>query len=129
MSNVRKNEISNFEKEYKKKFDMLGEHYGVNFEIDYEKDNKILDIKFLNLSYNSLKNVLIIYDNKYEIFNYIQFEYEDDDVIKYISSKKNIREIVNANKLNYLVAEIKKLNKNFINERNIIKTDNSDKNE
>lgn len=129
MSNVRKNGINNLEKEYKKKFDMLGEHYGINFEIDYEKDNKILDIKFLNLSYNSLKNVLIIYDNKYELFNYIQFEYEDDDVIKYISSKRNIREIVNANKLNYLVAEIKKLNKNFINERNMIKTDNSDKNE
>ncbi len=98
-------------KKYLEKLELLKQSYGVEFKIDSFKNNDINKIRFYNMNYQkSIKNVSLVYDNKYGKFNYLSYDYGVEKDSKTLSNHKIIEDLNREKKLKLLVDEILKLN-------------------
>ncbi len=98
-------------KKYLEKLELLKQSYGVEFKVDSFKNNDINKIRFYNMNYQkSIKNVSIVYDNKYGKFNYLSYDYSVERDSKTLSNHKITEDLNREKKLKLLVDEILKLN-------------------
>lgn len=98
-------------KKYLEKLELLKQSYGVEFKIDSFKNDDINKIRFYNMNYQkSIKNVSMVYDNKYGKFNYLSYDYSVERDSKTLSNYKIIEDLNREKKLKLLVDEILKVN-------------------
>lgn len=101
-------------RKYLEKLELLKQSYGVEFKVDSFKNNDINKIRFYNMNYQkSIKNVSMVYDNKYGKFNYLSYDYSDEKDAKKFSNHKIIEDLNREKKLKLLVDEILKLNNEY----------------
>lgn len=106
---------------YKQKLELLKQHYGVDFDITYFENNNIDKVKFYNLELkSSAKNISLIYDNKIGKFNYIFYDYDNEQSLKNYDAKKLMNSLNREKKLKLVIAEIKRLNEEYKAELNKI---------
>ena len=106
---------------YKQKLELLKQHYGVDFDITYFENNNIDKVKFYNLEFkSSAKNISLIYDNKIGKFNYIFYDYDNEQSLKNYDAKKLMNSLNREKKLKLVIAEIKRLNEEYKAELNKI---------
>ena len=106
---------------YKQKLELLKQHYGVDFNITYFENNNIDKVKFYNLELkSSAKNISLIYDNKIGKFNYIFYDYDNEQSLKNYDAKKLMNSLNREKKLKLVIAEIKRLNEEYKAELNKI---------
>lgn len=106
---------------YKQKLELLKQHYGVDFDITYFENNNIDKVKFYNLEFkSSAKNISLIYDNKIGKFNYIFYDYDNEQSLKNYDAKKIMNSLNREKKLKLVIAEIKRLNEEYKAELNKI---------
>ncbi len=129
-------EKNKVKKNYLEKLELLKQSYGVEFKVDNLKDNEVGKIKFYNIDYKkNIRDVTIIYDNKYNVFNTLIYTCDEKDYSNRLNNREIIKEITKAKKLKLLVDEILKLNNDYkqelkeidykYSEINIISDDNS----
>lgn len=101
-------------KKYKEKLELIKQHYGIQFDIDYFENKDINKIKFYDLEYkNSIKNISVIYDAKLGRFNFFQYEYDNESVTKNMDDKKILNSLNKEKKLKLIIAEIDRLNNEY----------------
>lgn len=106
---------------YKQKLELVKQHYGVYFNITYFENNNIDKVKFYNLELkSSAKNISLIYDNKIGKFNYIFYDYDNEQSLKNYDVKKLMNSLNREKKLKLVIAEIKRLNEEYKAELNKI---------
>ncbi len=106
---------------YKQKLELVKQHYGVDFNITYFENNNIDKVKFYNLELkSSAKNISLIYDNKIGKFNYIFYDYDNEQSLKNYDAKKLMNSLNREKKLKLVIAEIKRLNEEYKVELNKI---------
>ncbi len=106
---------------YKQKLELVKQHYGVYFNITYFENNNIDKVKFYNLELkSSAKNISLIYDNKIGKFNYIFYDYDNEQSLKNYDAKKLMNSLNREKKLKLVIAEIKRLNEEYKAELNKI---------
>lgn len=106
---------------YKQKLELVKQHYGVDFNITYFENNNIDKVKFYNLELkSSTKNISLIYDNKIGKFNYIFYDYDNEQSLKNYDAKKLMNSLNREKKLKLVIAEIKRLNEEYKAELNKI---------
>lgn len=106
---------------YKQKIELVKQHYGVDFNITYFENNNIDKVKFYNLELkSSAKNISLIYDNKIGKFNYIFYDYDNEQSLKNYDAKKLMNSLNREKKLKLVIAEIKRLNEEYKAELNKI---------
>lgn len=99
---------------YKQKLELVKQHYGVEFDVYYFKNENIDKIKFINLEFkNAAKNISLVYVNKLEKFNYIFYDYDNEQTIRNYDEKKLISGLNREKKLKLVVAEVKRLNEEY----------------
>ena len=99
---------------YKQSLELIKQHYGVEFDVYYFKNENIDKIKFSNLEFKtSAKNITIVYDNKIGKFNYIFYDYDNETSMKNLTDKKIIDGLNREKKLKLVVAEVKRLNEEY----------------
>ena len=99
---------------YKQKLELIKQHYGIEFDVYYFKNENIDKIKFSNLEFKtSAKNITMVYDNKIGKFNYIFYDYDNEQSIKNYDEKKIISALNREKKLKLVVAEVKRLNEEY----------------
>lgn len=99
---------------YKQSLELIKQHYGVEFDVYYFKNESIDKIKFSNLEFKtSAKNITMVYDNKIEKFNYIFYDYDNETSMKNLTDKKIIDGLNREKKLKLVVAEVKRLNEEY----------------
>lgn len=99
---------------YKEQLELIKQHYGVEFDIEYFESQDLNKIRFYNLDYKtSAKNISMVYDNKLGKFNYIFYEYDSDSSMKDMSDKRLINGLYREKKLKLIVAEIARLNNDY----------------
>lgn len=115
---------------YKQKLELVKQHYGVEFDVYYFKNENIDKIKFSNLEYKkSAKNISLVYDNKIGKFNYIFYDYPNETSMKNLDDKKIIDGLNREKKLKLVVAEVKRLNEEYKKELEEIEEKYSEKTE
>lgn len=108
------NEKDEAKKKYREKLELIKQHYGVDFIVDYYRDENINKIKFVNLEYKTIaKNISIVYDNKIGKFNYLTYDYTSNSSFKNMTDKKLITALNREKKLKLIIAEITRLNKEY----------------
>ena len=106
---------------YKQRLELVKQHYGVDFDITYFENNNIDKVKFYNLEFkSSAKNISLIYDNKIGKFNYIFYDYDNEQSLKNYDAKKLMNSLNREKKLKLVIAEIKRLNEEYKAELNKI---------
>lgn len=106
---------------YKQKLELVKQHYGVDFNITYFENNNINKVKFSNLEFkSSAKNISLVYDNKIGKFNYIFYDYDNEQSLKNYDAKKLMNSLNREKKLKLVIAEIKRLNEEYKAELNKI---------
>ena len=106
---------------YKQKLELVKQHYGVDFNITYFENNNIDKVKFYNLEFkSSAKNISLVYDNKIGKFNYIFYDYDNEQSLKNYDAKKFMNSLNREKKLKLVIAEIKRLNEEYKAELNKI---------
>lgn len=109
---------------YKQKLELVKQHYGVEFDIYYFDNSNIEKIKFSNLEFKTTaKNISLIYDNKIGKFNYIFYDYDNEQSIKNYDEKKIINGLNREKKLKLVIAEIKRINEEY--QKELIEIDES----
>lgn len=109
---------------YKQKLELVKQHYGVEFDIYYFDNSNIEKIKFSNLEFKTTaKNISLIYDNKIGKFNYIFYDYDNEQSIKNYDGKKIINGLNREKKLKLVIAEIKRINEEY--QKELIEIDES----
>lgn len=99
---------------YKQSLELIKQHYSVEFDVYYFKNESIDKIKFSNLEFKtSAKNITIVYDNKIGKFNYIFYDYDNETSMKNLTDKKIIDGLNREKKLKLVVAEVKRLNEEY----------------
>ena len=99
---------------YKQKLNCIKQHYGVEFDVEHSKSEKINSIKFINLKYkNNFDNVSVVYDNTIRKFNYIEYEYLDTRMVKGLNHKKLLPNLEKEYKLRLIVAEVERVNNEY----------------
>ena len=87
--NQKINEKDKIKLKYKQKLELVKQHYGVEFDVYYLKNDNIDKIRFFNLEFKtSAKNITLVYDNKIGKFNYIFYDYNSEQDIKNYDEKK-----------------------------------------
>lgn len=106
---------------YKQKLELVKQHYGVDFNITYFENNNIDKVKFYNLEFkSSAKNISLVYDNKIGKFNYIFYDYDNEQSLKNYDAKELMNSLNREKKLKLVIAEIKRLNEEYKAELNKI---------
>lgn len=106
---------------YKQKIELVKQHYGIEFDVEHFKDENIETIKFVNLEYkNVLRNIVVIYDNSLQKFNYVSYDYDNESTLKNLNNKKILTGVSKENKLKLVVGEMRRLNEEYQNELKII---------
>lgn len=109
---------------YKQKLELVKQHYGVEFDIYYFDNSNIEKIRFSNLEFKTTaKNISLIYDNKIGKFNYIFYDYDNEQSIKNYDEKKIINGLNREKKLKLVIAEIKRINEEY--QKELIEIDES----
>ena len=99
---------------YKQSLELIKQHYDVEFDVYYFKNESIDKIKFSNLEFKtSAKNITMFYDNKIGKFNYIFYDYDNETSMKNLTDKKIIDGLNREKKLKLVVAEVKRLNEEY----------------
>lgn len=99
---------------YKQKIELIKQHYGVEFDVYYFQNENIDKIKFTNLEYKTTaKNISLVYDNKVGKFNYIFYDYDNEQAMRNYDEKKIINGLNREKKLKLVVAEVKRLNEEY----------------
>ncbi len=99
---------------YKQSLELIKQHYDVEFDVYYFKNESIDKIKFSNLEFKtSAKNITMVYDNKIGKFNYIFYDYDNETSMKNLTDKKIIDGLNREKKLKLVVAEVKRLNEEY----------------
>lgn len=100
--------------EYNKKIGDIKVRNGINFSIDYLKDNKIDSIIFSDLEYQKkAKNISVFYNSEYNDFNAISYELYKNKTIKDINDVTLIDKITNKYKLHQVINEIEVATNNY----------------
>lgn len=106
---------------YKQKIELVKQHYSIEFDVEHFKDENIETIKFVNLEYkNVLRNIVVIYDNSLQKFNYVSYDYDNESTLKNLNNKKILTGVSKENKLKLVVGEMRRLNEEYQNELKII---------
>ena len=106
---------------YKQKIELVKQHYGIEFDVEHFKDENIETIKFVNLEYkNVLRNIVVIYDNSLQKFNYVSYDYDNESTLKNLNNKKILTGVSKEDKLKLVVGEMRRLNEEYQNELKII---------
>lgn len=106
---------------YKQKIELVKQHYGIEFDVEHFKDENIETIKFVNLEYkNVLRNIVVIYDNSLQKFNYVSYDYDNESTLKNLNNKKILTGVSKENKLKLVVGEMRRLNEEYQTELKII---------
>ena len=112
--NQKINEKDKIKLKYKQKLELVKQHYGVEFDVYYLKNDNIDKIRFFNLEFKtSAKNITLVYDNKIGKFNYIFYDYNSEQDIKNYDEKKIMSGLNRKKKLKLVVAEVKRLNEEY----------------
>ncbi len=112
--NQKINEKDKIKLKYKQKLELVKQHYGVEFDVYYLKNDNIDKIRFFNLEFKtSAKNITLVYDNKIGKFNYIFYDYNSEQDIKNYDEKKIMSGLNREKKLKLVVAEVKRLNEEY----------------
>lgn len=99
---------------YNQRLESIKQHYGLDFEVYYLKDENMEKIKFLFSEHkNVIKNISLIYDSKLLKFNYIAYDYDNEKVLKNYNDQKIINELNREKKLFLVIDEIKKANEEY----------------
>lgn len=107
--------------EYKQKLNLIKQHYGVEFDVEHFKNNKIENIKFINLNYkNGYDNICINYNPNNRKVSYIDYDFADTRLVKNMKHKKFADDLERKYKLNLMVAEINRANNEYIEKTNEI---------
>lgn len=99
---------------YNLKLDSIKQHYGVEFTIDYFKDNNINKIRFYNLEYKgTIKNISMVYDNKNRNIDFICYDYSKESDANKINDRTMINSINRDKKIKLVIAEVERLNNEY----------------
>lgn len=121
------NEKDKVKLKYKQKLNNIKQHYGVEFDVEHLKNDSVKSINFINLNYkNGFNNLCVTYDNLSKKMDYISYEFTDSRVVKNTKHKKIVPYLEKEYKLNLIVAEVNRLNEEYLREINEI--DNTYKN-
>ena len=102
---------------YKQKLNNIKQHYGVEFEVETFTNYDVKNIIFVNLKYKNLfTNVSVIYNGKTGKFDYIDYDFLETRSVKNLNHKRLISNLEKEYKLNLIVAEIYRLNENYVKE-------------
>lgn len=125
-------EKEKIKQKYTEKIKDIKEHYGIDFDIQYLKDDNIDNISFMNLKYkNGFENLLIIYEYSLGKIVYMKYNFTDTRVIRNINRRRMLTLLIKENKINFVIAEIKRAFDDFkqeVLELNLY-IENSDKND
>ena len=89
-------------------------HYQVEFDVYYSKNNNVERIKFLNLTYKKkIENTTLIYDNRIGKFNFLSYKLEQNFTTKNLIDKTIISTINKEKRLNLVIAEVLRLSKEY----------------
>lgn len=106
---------------YKHKLNDIKKHYNIEFDIEHGKDNNIKNITFVNLIYKSgLSDISIGYDATANKLNFIKYNILDSRVVKSLNHKKIIPTLEKQYKLKFVIAEINRINNEYIKKLNDI---------
>jgi len=106
---------------YKQRLNDIMQHYGVNFDVNYFKDEKINSIKFMNIkNRKGYSNFSIIYDAKTRKMDYMEYDFSDIRMVKKYNHKVFAKEVEDNFKLKMMVAEIERANSEYLKEINEI---------
>ena len=115
---------------YKQKLELIKQHYGIEFDVYYFKNENIDKIKFSNLEFKTTaKNISMVYDNKVGKFNYIFYDYDSEQALRNYDEKKIMSGLNREKKLKLVIAEIKRLNEEYKKELQEIDEKYSEKSE
>lgn len=102
--------------EYDKKIGDIKTRRGVNFSVDYLKNDNINSIMFSNLTYkNKARNIMLYYSGEYQTFNAITYELNQNATSKDLNDRTFIEKIEEEYKLNLVVEEIEDANNSYRN--------------
>ena len=130
MKNKSLEEIIHQEKEeifekYKEKYKGIEERYKVNFDLEYEPSNQLKLIRFKIPKYHDLENIFIAYHfklnkfllNFYNVrkkYEYIKCDCLEDTFNKNYLPENIIKELEEKYSFRYVIKEIEKLSKNYL---------------
>lgn len=102
--------------EYDKKIGDIKSTRGVNFSIDYLKNDNINSVMFSNLKYkNKAKNVMVYYNGEYKNFNAITYELNQNITQDDLEDTSMIKKLCDEYKLKMVVKEIEDANEEYRN--------------
>ena len=119
MKNKSLEEIIHKEKEeifekYKEKYKGIEERYKINFDLEYEPSNQLKLIRFKIPKYHDLENIFIAYHFKLKKYEYIKCDYLEDTFNKNYLPENIIKELEEKYSFRYVIKEIEKLSKNYL---------------
>ena len=99
---------------YNQELNDIKNHYQVEFDVYYSKNNNVERIKFLNLTYKKkIENITLIYDNRIVKFNFLSYKIEQNFTTKNLIDKTIISTINKEKRLNLVIAEVLRLSKEY----------------
>lgn len=99
---------------YNQELNDIKNHYQVEFDVYYSKNNNVERIKFLNLTYKKkIENITLIYDNRIGKFNFLSYKLEQNFTTKNLIDKTIISTINKEKRLNLVIAEVLRLSKEY----------------
>lgn len=102
---------------YEKKLGNIKTTRGINFSIDYLKDNNINTVIFSNLLYqNKVKNIVIYYSGEHKVFNAISCELNEDVNASDLEKVNLIEKLKKQYKLSLIIKEINEATEEYRNE-------------
>lgn len=118
LTNKKLAEKDKAKEEFNKKLGDIKFNRGVNFSIEYLKDDDINYIKFENMEHKpNAKNISLYYNEEYNCFNSIMFEIDDYSNFK---TKDLSKELIKKYKLELAVKEIEMAHQEYKEELNNI---------
>ena len=110
-------EKDKLKKDYLQKINGIKQHYGVEFDVNHFSNEKVKDIKFVNLNYKQYyDNLSVTYNGTNGKVDYIDYDYSDIRMVKKANHKRIIPELEKDFKLRLIVAEIERANSDYLKE-------------
>lgn len=110
-------EKDKLKKDYLQKINGIKQHYGVEFDVNHFNNEKVKDIKFVNLNYKQYyDNLSVTYNGTNGKVDYIDYDYSDTRMVKKANHKRIIPELEKDFKLRLIVAEVERANSDYLKE-------------